>query len=473
MTRYLAPYPKIIAITSILFLLSSCASTSLFRPYPKQINPIITDIKADEDPEDALDRLNTYRDRKDKVLYLMERGRVAQIYGETDTSVIDYGDAIRFVREFEQKALISASSWSAQGFSLITNDNVIPYEGEGYEKVMLYHFQGANYLFRGDIEGAGVEVRRANLEQTNALRQHQKDIVAAESEAENKHAHFTENDERVAKAYTEMDPLIGEVKSSFQNAYTFYFSGIVYELLKSPNDAYIDYKKALEIYPDNRYLQQDTLRLAKSLGFSDEYEKYNAQFGPYTPAPETHNSELVVFFEGGFAPQKTQIKIPFIINNRLISIAFPIYKATPQRVGQLQLLENGQSLGHSSIIVNMQALAAKALSESRTILTIRQILRVLVKAVALDNDSQNLNIIASIYNLVSENADLRSWLTLPAEAHILRISLPAGEKTFTFKHTLSNSEKTIHLNLPENSLTVVRVVGAGQTLYTESVIFPR
>ena len=69
----------------------------------------------------------------------------------------------------EEKAVIRASDIGAQTASFLANDNTIPYKGDGYEKVFMYQFQAFNYLAKKDIEGAGVEVRRANREQELAL----------------------------------------------------------------------------------------------------------------------------------------------------------------------------------------------------------------------------------------------------------------------------------------------------------------
>ncbi|MEI8618891.1 hypothetical protein P4S63_22420 [Pseudoalteromonas sp. B193] len=46
------------------------------------------------------------------------------------------------------------------------------------------------------------------------------------------------------------------IKNGFQNAYTFYLSALLYQSAKQYDDAYIDYKKALAIQPNNIYLQQ-------------------------------------------------------------------------------------------------------------------------------------------------------------------------------------------------------------------------
>ncbi len=68
------------------------------------------------------------------------------------------------------------------------------------------------------------------------------------------------------------------MKHSFQNAATFYLSGVVWEMLGERNDAYIDYKKALEIFPDNLFLQADVMRLGKRLGMRETWRIFSGVF---------------------------------------------------------------------------------------------------------------------------------------------------------------------------------------------------
>jgi hypothetical protein len=45
------------------------------------------------------------------------------------------------------------------------------------------------------------------------------------------------------------------------------------------------------------------------------------------------------------------------------------------------------------------------------------------------NDSTGglLSLATTVYSLVAEQPDLRSWLTLPGSGQVVRLSLPAGE----------------------------------------------
>ncbi len=464
---------RIILGFCVLLLLSGCATTSIFSSYTSQLNPAIQNLKENK-TLDLKKELANKVNSSDKILYLMERGRIAQIQGDTDTSKSDFEAAIQAIKESDEKALISASGATAQTSAVMVNDNAIPYKGDGYERVMLHHFQAMNYLEKNDLEGAGVEARRANAEQEQALKRHEKEIEQAKDSARQNHVSNSTPD-AVTNAYLNTDRIFSKVKNSFQNAYSFYLSGIVYEMLKQPNDAYIDYKKALEIFPDNTYLQKDVLRLAKQLNMKDDFDRFKSLYPKVIESflgNNANNSELVLFFEDDFVAQKEQIKIPILISTQAINftaVAFPIYNIKSVSFSPIALSEKGALYGVTEPICDVNALAVKSLKEKVPAIVIRCLIRSCAKAaaakVAEDKGGVLGSFFVSIYNIFSENADLRSWVTLPSNAQIMRISLPAGEHDFLLACKDLGVSCNIKINIKENSKNIIRVARAGNKLY--------
>ncbi len=416
----------------------------------------------------------------DLILYNMERGRYAQVVGNSDASLADFSTSMAKMSDNDQKALISASDVGAQVAATLVNDNAIPYEGEGYERVLLHHYQALNYLKKKNLEGAGVEVRRANAEQNESLQRFEKEIDRAREEATEKNVRGSVSG--VDGQYAQMDEVAGKVKNSFQNAYTFYVSGFIYELLQQPNDAYIDYKKALEIYPGNRYLQRDVLRLAAGLQMDDELQELKKRFPAavkknFSTAAGSGSGELLVVFEDGFVPQKHEIKIPIPISRSgLISIAFPIYKEKWSAPVPLRILDNNTVIGSTEPICDVRALAVKALKEKAPVIATRQIIRAVAKGVTTAEAKKQLGdfgeLASSLWNLVSESADLRSWLTLPANAQILRTTLPFGSYKLALQHPMASGVTYADVEIPVSGKTVVQVVRTGGQLYVSVTPFP-
>ncbi len=429
-------------------LLYGCAASSVFTSYPAQIQPIKQQVQSKQYTP-AMLALNEHRDDADKMLYMMEL-------------VIDAFNAN------DEKAKLSASGTGTAAAAMLTNDNAIPYTGYGYERVFVHHFQAMNYLFDKDMEGALVEVRRANEVQTSALKEHESEVDDAEKKArENK-----VNNENFMASFQSMDALAGRVKNSFQNAYTFYISGLLYEASRNENDAYIDYKKALEIFPDNPYLQKDVLRLAKKLAMTDDLARFETSFKVKPGKPEANQGEIVVLYEHDFAPVKQEVKVGVATIGGLHHIAFPIYKDIWRDSIPLSVSVAGNTVGTTSPIVYVQALAAKALREELPLMMVRQVLRVVAKKKMADEAGDKFGGLAGlgtmIFNAVSENADLRSWLTLPNDAQIMRGYVAEGEQELQL--TNGTAQGAVKVKIVPGHTTLVRVVGTGPTLQSDFVV---
>ncbi|MDD2850380.1 MAG: hypothetical protein PHY09_00575 [Desulfuromonadaceae bacterium] len=465
---------QLVLLTAIL-IVTGCAATSTFTPYPYKVEPLVSSM-AHRSPLDLSKTLASERTGSDLILYNMEHGRYAQVIGAGDASMSDFSASMEKIRTNDEKALISATALGATVAATMVNDNAIPYEGEGYERVLLHHYQALNYLKKNDLEGAGVEVRRANAEQEEALSRFENELEQSREEASEKRV-SSNSIARVNSQYAQMDEVAGKVKNSFQNAYTFYVSAVIYELLQQPNDAYIDYKKALEIYPENSYLLNDVLRLAAQLDMRDDLAELQQRFPMHDRQVTTGSGsgKLLVLFEDGFAPQKYEVKLPIPIGKAgLVSIAFPLYKERWSEPTPLRIFNNTAFVGSTETICDIRALAVKALTEKAPMIATRQIIRAVSKGVTSAQAKKNLGDLgqfaAIVWNLVSENADLRSWLTLPANAQIMKVSLPAGHHLLTLQHPLG-TPTSVEVDITGGGTAVLHVVRAGRQIYSSVTTF--
>lgn len=462
---------RLVLITSLFALaaLTGCATTSVLQPYPAKLEGIKRQL--DRERLDGVpSSLASGRDSADRILYLLESGRIMQITNNIDDSIRAFSEAREAIAALEQKAIISASGTGAQSAAILVNDNAIPYKGESYERIFLYHFQAMNYLFAGDLDRAMVEVRRANEEQQLAFVRHEKEIVAQQSAN-----HSTVNRNRsVVAAYDDLRPITQRVRNSFQNAYTFYASGVLWELVGQPNDAYIDYKKALEIFPDNAFVQRDVLRLARQLSMEADLAQFEQQFPMTNVATTPDSGELIVFFEHGFAPVKHQIKLPVATRDGLLVAAFPTYPSSWYATPPLIIHHNkpSASLGRTQPIVYVQSLAAQALRENVPGILARQLLRTAAKHQASKQANDNLGplgVFATLlFTVVTEQADLRSWLTLPNDVQIYRTELASGQHDLALSQ--GNVTGTVPVKIVSSKKTILRVIITGNSLYTNSIV---
>lgn len=452
----------------IVVLLSGCASASVFVSYPAQLLPIKQQINSRQ-YTNAQETLDAYRHDADSTLYMMERGRVSHLANDRKSSIKDFEQVIAQVRAQDEKAKVSVTGTAAQGGAILLNDNAIPYVAQGYERVFVHHYQAMNFLFSKNVEAAQVEVRRANEEQNLALANHERELA----EAEEKGGRYLDANSGFMNTFSGMENIAGRVKNSFQNAYTFYVSGLIYESQGEYNDAYIDYKKALEIFPGNTFVQDDVLRLARRLGMRDDYERFKKLFNKEAQKIGEDEGQVIVLFEQGFVPPKLETHVGIFIDSHVQKVAFPFYASIWQNTSVLEVTTGeGKHLGVTSPIVHVQALAVKSLQEKLPAMLTRQILRVIAKRNISETAGRAAGPLAQfatdVFNIISENADRRSWLTLPNEAQILKTTLPAGEYQLSLRS--GSVTGTVTANVQAGRYTIIRVAETGRLFHTDAIV---
>ena len=472
---------KRLGVTFLFLLLAGCSIATTFQPYPHKIAPLQQQLTRTPLPVDLSSSFKRERRGSDKILYNLEHGRAAQLLGQTETSRNDFAVAIAAIRSNEERALVSASQFSASVASFATNDNALPYAGEGYERVLLHHYQALNYLLEADLSGAGVEFRWANSEQQEALNHHAKELDRAEKEAQKKGAGNPAENNEFQRRYAQLDEVAGQLKNSFQNAYSFYLSGVVYELQGEENDAYIAYKKALEIYPENSYVQRDVMRLARKLRMDDDLtalaKRFPSLYNATAVAERNEGGELILLYEENFVPSREEIKIPFFVPGGLVTLAFPYYRGPWRDYRPLEVFAGNAASGQTELLCDIRGLAVKSLQEKMPILLTRQLVRAVSKVLAQRAAKEKLGPFGELgmlaYSVISENADLRSWLTLPESVQILRINLPVGEQRLRLQSLQSEFGTEIAIDVKSGGKTIVYAVKTGHQFHTATVSFEK
>ena len=416
---------------------------------------------------------------RDGALFAMEKGRVAQLQGDYGISRAAFEGALARIREQDEQAVISASGAAAQTGAVLVNDKAIPYRPPSYERTLVHHYQALNYLATNDLIGAGVEVRRANREQEEALRRREREAEKAGSKEKNV-SPDDERDPHLLGVYAGLDEMAGAVKNSFQNAATFYLSAAIWEMLGEANDAYIDYKKALEIYPENDYLQRSAIRIGRRLGMREDVEAFERRFPEAAKAAgeEAGKARLVVLYEEGLAPQKTEISIDYPVSSgdALGSIAMPTYGPPPPPPTPATMRLGGKTVGTTEPICSVSALAARALAEQMPGILTRQVARAIAKGVGAHAAKEAAGdfgaILATIYNLASEQADLRSWLTLPAHVQVLDAWAAPGEAAACLAGPGGASIWTGKVTLRAGKTTMLVVTRIDLAVYSKQFVQP-
>jgi len=406
-------------------------------------------------------------------LGLLEKARLEYLAKNNKQSRQDFAQTYQLVQQSQQEAKIELSRGIENVAAIMSNDNAIRYDIPLYEQSMLHTYQALNYLTQQDLSGALVEVRRANLVQEHAL------IANANSINNNQQSKIDQGVslDNFSQQYPSMNRTIGKVKNGFQNAYTFYLSALLYEAVNQKNDAYIDYKKALEIYPNNSYLQLDVWRLANTLQMTNDISLFKKSFAHTMSKKNDKNNqgEIIFIIENGIvaAKQEMSLSLPIYTSHnemRLYSVALPRYQNQLTVYPPLTLTYQGKNY-QAEEIVRLQSLAAKQLKDQLPIIVTRQITRIIAKEKirkSLVNKGGDIgNIFANLYNITTEKADTRSWSTLPDSIHILRLNLSAGTHTLNIHVNGVSQQIKVSINQNKQTLVTLNSIGTyvGQSIF--------
>ncbi|KJY93229.1 lipoprotein [Vibrio neptunius] len=394
--------------------LSACANLSagnLFSHYSAQNSDVYQSVKDGEyqKAEEALPE-NVAGD----ILDNFEKGRVYllnQQYADSK-SAFEAGD--KAVRVQQDKATISLTETATSVAALAVNDNLDIYEPADYELGFLHLYLGLNYLRENSLEGALIEMRRANQVQEQARKAREKELESAQKDMQSQG--LTPNLGSVLSSY----PDAGKTLQAIQNGYLLYLSALLYEADNSLNDSYVDYRRALAVMPDNTQVIEGTKRVAKRLGMSEDLVQLEKRYGKASYLG-TDEARVIVIEEQGVveAMQGWKQSLPLYDssgNGALYSIALPYY---PQQVSQsfVSMQLNNENL-QSDLLTDVNLMAERDLSERMPAIIIRQALRVWAKdeiRKSAAKDDELGNALLNIWNTLTEQPDTRSWITLPRE----------------------------------------------------------
>ena len=397
-------------ILSVSLIVQGCAmSVEFYRQIDGEVGANRFDLAA----KVVEDNRAKYGDNS-SVLYNLESGLLLHYAGEYDRST-----ACLLESEKEMDDLYTQSISKGVG-SVVLNDNLLPYEGEDFEKVYVNLFLALNYARVGKIEDAIVEARKVDLKLNEYSRQY-------------------------------------DGKNSYkQDAFVRYIMGALYEANGETNDAFISYKLAYEAYkaydtlystPCPSYLKADLIRTAGRLGFDDELREYENLFGmKYAPSGESQGTLLVLVYSGkGPVKEEVKLSVSIMDNDGTVHTfvaAIPKFQSRQTWIRPYNISVRGSGTREevsSELGENVDAIAARNLDERIGLIYLKTAGRALLKFLAAEkakkemkkDDSPLSNFLSSVvvdaaYD-ASEKADVRTWRTLPHDIQVARLQLPAGE----------------------------------------------
>lgn len=203
----------------------------------------------------------------------------------------------------------------------------------------------------------------------------------------------------------------------------------------------------------------DLLRLSDRVGFESLHDSF-AQQWPGLPwqdsgaDSEEGRGEIVVFIERGLIPERAEVSVRAWHEGRVYRLAVPAIRASRRAHGSL-MVSVGEWSSSSFLAEDLAAIAEKNLEDHAARDMARAIGRLaskvamaevgeqIVEEIANEEEdgcwSEGTGFLLSLLGAATEEADLRSWLTLPSSVHIARVALPEGEYPLTISSSGSGS----------------------------------
>ena len=352
---------------------------------------------------------------RDRLLTLLDEGMLYHAWGRWQESI----DVLARAEKLAQS--LDITSIHEEAAALITTERQKAYRGEDFEQVMINVLQGLNYAMLGKTDDALVEERRVN--------------------------------ERLLE-------LINDDKRPYEQlAIARYLSGVLYEDEGRLDDALIDYKEAARIEPLLGPLAEPLVRIARVTHRDDDLREFTQRYPGITGEPlGPSEGQLVVVLEEGLAPEKVPDPNKQVRPGAAITV--PVF-VDREAVVPPQIAVDGGPAGPSMLVTNLSAVAKLHLQDRMGRLLARQLAGQAVKigvasaAAALTKD-QGVGVLTWWLLNLSNQPDLRSWMSLPAQFDLARYRLPAGPHTVTIWQHGQQLSQTVTVVPGRISLWVVR-----------------
>lgn len=428
---------RLILFLASALLLCSCANKAMTRY--ETLAPVLKK----EGFEGTIQKIEKEKDdlygEKSAFLYHFDEGMLFHYAGKNKESIKHFEQAEQIYEDLYTKSVTNEAA------ALVTNDNIRPYRARPFEVLLMYQYQILNYLAIGDLDGALVEVRRAQIA-SEALYQKDKEKV---------------ND----------------------NGWLRYLSAIVYEMAGEEDDAAIAYLKAAKAFEEgNVSMPKEVWEFINesltNMDRADDLKKLKSTPLANTPkATEARQKgqEIIVVGYAGHSPilgemylsgtfvsagainltykdGKTGKINSFTLiappvagagsNTFHIGFALPEKKDLPQRTSLFSVNLDGKMRVAPERVANIGAELDQNMRDENATTMVRTATRVVVRTIAAQKAKSATNTGNGIFDLVKniavdvgqtqlEQADLRIGLFMPNTINVTRIPVDAGDHDVT------------------------------------------
>jgi tetratricopeptide (TPR) repeat protein len=331
-----------------------------------------------------------------------------------------YQESIAVLAEADKLAQqLEVVSISEEARALLSSERERAYRGEDFEKLMVTVLQALNYAELGKDEDALVEVRRVN--------------------------------ERIHKM------IVQENKPYERLAIARYLGGVLYEDQGEWDSAFIDYQDASKLRPDLGPLAEPLIRLAKKTRRDDAYRELRAKYPEIAEKPlGPDEGQIVVVVEAGLSPEKVPNQREYR-PGKLVDV--PVYRN--RWYPAAASVQVGQDVQMAVTVTSIQQVARVHLEDRIGRMLAKSLASTAVKAgvaagAAALTKEEKVGWLTFLLLSMTTNADLRSWLSLPAEFQVARFRARPGKYPVNVEQNGVTTQHQVEVQPRRIALTVVR-----------------
>ena len=424
---------RLLLLAVSALLLCSCANKSMTRY--ETLAPVLKK----EGFEGTIEKIEKKKDdlygEKSAFLYHFDEGMLYHYAGKNQESIKHFEQAEQIYEDLYTKSVTNEVA------AIATNDNIRPYRARPFEVLMMYQYQILNYLAIGDLDGALVEVRRAQIA-SEALYQKDKEKV---------------ND----------------------NGWLRYLSAIVYEMAGEEDDAAIAYLKAAKAFEEGNvkmpkevweYITEALTKMDRADDLKGLKTEPLAQTPKATEA-RTKGQEIIVVGYAGHSPILGEMylsgtyvsgtamnltykdgktgKINTVTvfappvagagsNTFHVGFALPEKKELPQRASMFSVNVDGNMRVSPEKVADIDSELEQNMKDENATTMVRTATRVVLRTIAAQQAKKATNTGNGVFDLVKniavdvgqsqlEQADLRIGLFMPNSINVTRIPVNEGK----------------------------------------------
>jgi hypothetical protein len=392
----------LLRVAPVFLVASACSSSIVGESWPDQSWPAMDAFEFGEFMQAAEDFESLQGDLGgNEFLALAEAGMASHAGGDLDAARAYWLEAEGVLGGFEGRPTLSGRSVAEGAVSMTLNDRALPYDGEDFEAALLHAFLAWDFLRSGDLDGAMVEVRHGYEVETSAEDKYGTDYA--------------------------------------MNRFNRFVAALAQEADLAWDDAILDWKALLEEMPDS-----------KALSLCLEHaEKARAGAAP--------GASIVLIHEKGHMPSKESHSLDYRTQRSMGHVVAPAFSNPMPSPGRIELWVDGKSQGRTFVLEDVHSVAKENLADRIAWIAGKSVIRAAIKTALVDKIAEDVEeekgfwaglgvgLLGSLLVYGTEQADLRSWQTLPQQIQALRVPVEPGSHHLALKFKSRGEDRTLDL----------------------------